>query len=198
MDNSPNLPAKARSTQVAGSPTSYSQRLKPADPRAVVGLLTACLALVRPVGMQQADADTWLRVAAGEVAHIPFELLDEACRVARRTCTHHAQIVPTIIRESSDHLAMLQTLGARRSPDEVPALPTPPIIPPAPEEVRELAAVIGKAADKFRAVESDRWAERRAERAALYPTVKVDPNAPRTLAELVARMDARDEGEVLQ
>lgn len=147
--------------------------------------------------MQQADADTWLRVAAGEVAHLPFELLDEACRVARRTCTHHAQIVPCIIRESAERLATLQSLAAPMVRHE-PALPAPDVELPAIEEVRELQAIIGRAAKQFSISQNERWADRRKERASLYPQVKVDPDAPRTLAELVAGWDAAASGEALQ
>lgn len=77
----------------------------------MVGLITACLALVRPVGMPQSEADAWLRVAAQEVADLPLELIDEGCRAARRTCTHHAQIVPTIIRETEERLAIMRKLA---------------------------------------------------------------------------------------
>lgn len=167
----------------------------------MLGMLTACMALVRPVGMPQSELEDWLRVAGAEVADLPFELLDEACRVARRTCTHHSQIVPTIIRESAEHMAILKTLAAPAPWDEVDALPAPPIIPPTADDLHELQAIIDKAADKFREVELDRWAERRAERAAQYPRVKVDPDAPRTLTDLTAKWDAErtgEEGDALQ
>ncbi len=68
------------------------------------------------------EADEWIRAAASEVAHLPHDLLDEGCVVARRTCTHHAQIVPTIIRETEDRLATLRRL-AQPERDEPIALP---------------------------------------------------------------------------
>ena len=169
------------------------------SPKVAAALLGTCLLLVRPVGMSDDQAEEWLVIAARAVCHLPLDILKYACGEAQGVATHHGQIVPAILKagntrfdERRRHLAFVEDFKL------APALPAPPIIPPAPEEVRELAAVIGKAADKFRAVESDRWAERRAERAALYPTVKVDPNASRTLAELVAGWDAAASGEVLQ
>lgn len=63
-----------------------------------MALLTSCLALVRPVGLSDDNARDWLRVAAMEVAHVPADMLRDACSEARRTCTHHGQIVPAIIK----------------------------------------------------------------------------------------------------
>ena len=65
-------------------------------------MLSACLALVKPVGMGNEDAQAWLRVAAGELAHLPPDMLAKGCATARQTCTHHGQIVPTILKDVAE------------------------------------------------------------------------------------------------
>jgi len=67
-------------------------------------MLTTCLALVKPVGMSQADTDAWLVTAAREVAYLPKDILENACSKARRTVTYHGQIVPAIIKEGEEQL----------------------------------------------------------------------------------------------
>lgn len=70
-----------------------------ASPQEVVALLTSCLALVRPVGMTEDEAEDWLSVALGVVAEYSATSLRLAARKAQKTCTHHAQIVPAIVKE---------------------------------------------------------------------------------------------------
>lgn len=62
--------------------------------------------MVRPVGLSDDNARDWLRVAAGEVSGIHADLLELACAEARRTCTHHGQIVPTIIKHSAEWMSL--------------------------------------------------------------------------------------------
>ena len=57
-----------------------------------------------------------LTVAATELRDIPLDLLDIAASAARRTCTHHGQVVPTIIRESDEVMAMRRTRAACERP----------------------------------------------------------------------------------
>lgn len=67
----------------------------------VIKHLTACLALVRPVGMNDDMATEWLAVAANEVlgfAEQRPEQFMSACGRVRRECTHHGQIVPNILK----------------------------------------------------------------------------------------------------
>lgn len=78
--------------------------LQPSGATEAVALITSCLALVKPVGMSGDDAHAWLIVAAGEVSHLPRDILEAACAAARRTCTHHGQIVPAILKDSTDWL----------------------------------------------------------------------------------------------
>lgn len=47
--------------------------------------------------MSEDAATEWLAVAAGEVANMRPTVLKAACAEARKTCTHHGQIIPTIL-----------------------------------------------------------------------------------------------------
>lgn len=95
------LPAKQPAKLLTASQQNLAkaqEAVKPAPIAETVASLASCLALVRPVGMAQGDADEWLRVAAREIAHLPSEMLTYGCSVARKNCTHHGQIIPTIIK----------------------------------------------------------------------------------------------------
>lgn len=92
-----------------------------------MALLTSCLALVRPVGMSESEAEDWLGVALGEVASYPADVLAIGAQEARRTSTHHAQIVPTICRECD--AIMAQRLRIARLP-HVPRQDVPRLTPP--------------------------------------------------------------------
>ena len=78
--------------------------MAPSPVTEAVALLTTCLALVKPVGMSGDDARAWLTVAAGEVKHLPRDILEAACAEARKTCTHHGQIIPAILKEGEERL----------------------------------------------------------------------------------------------
>jgi hypothetical protein len=60
--------------------------------------LTACLALVAPVGMTEESRREWLAVAWDTLRHIAPDDLARCARIARQTCDHPAKIVPAIIR----------------------------------------------------------------------------------------------------
>lgn len=69
----------------------------------VIVELTRCLALVRPVSMTDALASEWLTEAASQVmgyAEQRTASFLSACDRARRTCTHHGQIVPEILSKA--------------------------------------------------------------------------------------------------
>lgn len=95
--------------------------------------LTACLALVRPVGMSPDEARDWLTVAAQEVMHFPPRILSAACLSARRSCTHHAQIVPHIVAEADAEWQRQARLD-EYAPRHIIALPSakyePEALPP--------------------------------------------------------------------
>ena len=64
--------------------------------------LQRCLALVRPVGMTDSAARDWLAAAVAELRNIPPSILARACDEARKTVTHHGQIIPAIIAASNE------------------------------------------------------------------------------------------------
>jgi hypothetical protein len=84
------------------------------------------------------DQQAWLRVAAKELAHLPPDILADACAKARRTCTHHGQIVPAIIKESADWIALRK--NAARNSEPVEALPKPDRWVPEPGELERIKA----------------------------------------------------------
>lgn len=86
--------------------------MDPCEPGEALALLSACLTLVRPVGMTNGEVEDWLSVAARTVAHLPVDILDKACLEARRTCTHYAQIVPAVLAYGDQELAERRELRA--------------------------------------------------------------------------------------
>ena len=59
--------------------------------------LAACFALVRPVGMTEDAATEWLAVAAHELAGYKQWMVESGLKAARKTSTHHGQIIPKAI-----------------------------------------------------------------------------------------------------
>ncbi len=113
-----------------------------------MALLTTCLALVRPVGFTDDNARDWLRVAGQEIAYLPLDILRDACAEARRTATHHAQIVPAIIKAGD------QRWNERSRIDEfVRGFDAPRLPPPAPWQptTDELDAIKRQVADSLSA-----------------------------------------------
>ena len=101
-----------------------------ASPQEVVALLTSCLALVRPVGMTEDEAEDWLSVAMGAVAEYPASSLRVAARKAQKTCTHHAQIVPAIVQHCETNAAPKVWQGAWANiPEQMLAAPSVPQLP---------------------------------------------------------------------
>ena len=90
---------RAMTTQAValrGQPSAHS----PLSRGEIINELSSCLALVKPVGMSDAMATEWLAVAAGELLDLTRNALKAGCAHARRTCSHHAQIVPTVLAEA--------------------------------------------------------------------------------------------------
>lgn len=95
-------------------------------------------------------------VAAGEVAHIHADLLTEACAEARRTCTHHGQIVPKIVKETADRMdarrreesARQQLAEDERRRREQAALPKAAKWEPTADEIEQIKR---EAAERLRA-----------------------------------------------
>ena len=99
--------------------------------------LSACLALVRPVGMNDDAATEWLTVAMATVAAFAEQrpaLFRYACRQVRSQVSHHGQIVPKIMANS------LFDWERKSGITELPvrAKPVQQIKPP--EDVRRLIA----------------------------------------------------------
>lgn len=113
--------------------------VEPTDAGRAVALIGTCLALVKPVGMGDADAKTWLRLAAQEVRHLPIDILTESCAAARKVCTHHGQIVPAIIKAGDDWLASRRKLVRHNEAmSPAPQLPAPPPWLPTQEELDQI------------------------------------------------------------
>lgn len=126
-------------------PAISGQRWRPSSPGPeAVGLLTTCLALVRPVGFTDDNARDWLRVAAQEIAYLPLEVLREACGEARRTATHHAQIIPAIIKFADQRLGEVRRIDAFVEGFQQPALPKPDPWKPTQSELDELKAKVAE------------------------------------------------------
>lgn len=96
--------------------------LRPHRSGKVVEVLTRCLALVKPVGMTDADAEAWLSAAADEVREVPADLLERAARDVRQTCTHHGQIVPAIFGNVRETWRLRKEARERLAPKPPTAL----------------------------------------------------------------------------
>lgn len=106
----------------ARRPGNSGSASRPASPAQAAALLTACLALVRPVGMGDDEAEEWLGAAVSALGTVRIGALDRACLEARRTCTHHSQIVPTIA-------AVIDADSAERARIAEWTRPAPPALP---------------------------------------------------------------------
>lgn len=94
--------------------------------------MTRCLALVRPVGMNDDMASDWLAAAAAEVAHLSDFAFREGCAKARRDCTHHGQIIPTLLKAGEAAAPPYRRddgWSGYEFPKPQPALPAPDLTP---------------------------------------------------------------------
>jgi hypothetical protein len=78
--------------------------------------------------MGETETVEWLNVAAGTVSHYPPDVLDHATAEARRTCTHHSQIVPAIIEAADERMAHHRRMAELSAPVDLPKLPPPPAL----------------------------------------------------------------------
>ncbi len=72
------------------------EKYRQATPQEIIILLTPCLMLCAPSGMQESERTAWYKAAVMTVNHIPLSILRRACEQARRSCDHPAKIVPFI------------------------------------------------------------------------------------------------------
>ena len=61
--------------------------------------MNRALALVRPVSMSDDTASDWLAAAVAETADMSDYAFQAAVAKARKTCTYHGQIIPTVTAE---------------------------------------------------------------------------------------------------
>lgn len=101
--------------------------------------LTACLALVAPVGMTEEARRDWLAVAWGTLKHLPADVLESGCRVARETCDHPSKIVPAIIASTKDQMRLHREAREWSEPQQ--ALPRPDYV--TPEQAAEILKEFG-------------------------------------------------------
>ena len=97
--------------------------------------------------MSSEDAQAWLRVAASELSHLPSEMLAKGCAAARKTCTHHGQIVPAVLKEVGEWYDMVAE-GARiagRRSQALAALAEPERWTPSQAELAQIKAEVAKA-----------------------------------------------------
>lgn len=105
-------------------PTEYSERLRPASAETFRNELTACLALVAPVGMTEEARGEWLAVAWETLKHLPPDLLARGCSKARAVCDHPSKIVPAIIAETEEQMKWRRS--AVHADEPSPPAPVPP------------------------------------------------------------------------
>jgi hypothetical protein len=115
------------------------ERLKPATSDVFRNELTACLALVVPVGMTEEGRREWLVVAWATLKHLPADVLSFGCKAARESCDHPSKIVPTIIAETQEMMRWRR--DAVRDEEPPAQLPEPDYC--TPEQAREILAEFG-------------------------------------------------------
>lgn len=118
--------------------------LAPAEPKLLIAELASCLTLVAPSGMTADDRTEWLKVARMTVGDIPAGPFRNACKEARRTCRFANEIVPTIVRESTEQSGWIR-MRVRYAREDLEkfdqlALPQPEYVKP--EEVRQILAEV--------------------------------------------------------
>lgn len=115
--------------------------LQPATREQFAVELTACLALVVPVGMTEEARREWLSVAWQTLKHLPADLLSVGCMEARKTADHPSKIVPAIAGYAEERLAARKRLDR----DYPVALPAPRANPNycTPEEASEILKQYG-------------------------------------------------------
>jgi hypothetical protein len=115
--------------------------LEPATAEQFAGELTACLALVVPVGMTEEARREWLAVAWGTLKHLPADLLSAGCKEARKSADHPSKIVPAITAYAESRLEQRRRI--RREFSDAPRLAAPTPDYCTPEEAAEILASLG-------------------------------------------------------
>lgn len=105
--------------------------------------LGACLALVSPSGMPDANRAEWLKVAHMTLADVPADLLTRGCNEARKRCRFPSEIVPTII-QTIERQWNWRLADDREARMKVLPQPEPEYV--SAEEIRKLIKSIGSGA----------------------------------------------------
>jgi hypothetical protein len=102
--------------------------------------LTACLALVAPVGMTEENRRDWLAVAWQTLKDIPPDILAAGAKKARLRCDHPSKIVPAIVEETAEAMRWRRE-GNRYSYTALPAPAPQPYC--SPEDAARILAEFG-------------------------------------------------------
>ena len=98
---SPNEPQDKPCTKLAAAKEALrtaESKYRPASLAEAIELLTPCLMLCAPSGMQEADRTAWYKAALMTIGDIPLSYLQHATAAARRVCDHPAKVVPFICK----------------------------------------------------------------------------------------------------
>ena len=112
------------------------EKYRQATPQEIIILLTPCLMLCAPSGMQEGERTAWYKAAVMTINYIPLSILQRACEQARRSCDHPAKIVPFIcnfepeaVRWANDAIhhaqALIDNFNAPRIPKQEKEYITP-------------------------------------------------------------------------
>lgn len=131
-------------TPILGATNSPSSpmSLEPCGAKLGTAELSACLLLVAPTGMREAERKSWLAVARKTLSGMPADLLQQGCAAARRQADHPSKIVPCIFREVGYRWEDRKRWAARREQEEreaaIAKLPKPERPPIPKDETRQL------------------------------------------------------------
>lgn len=132
-------PPMASAPRPAPPSTSSASRLAPASAERFRNELTACLALVAPVGMDEPAKREWLAIAWETLKHLPADILSIGAKAARGKCDHPSKIVPAILAETEELMRWRKTAAKPRP--EFPQIEAPR--PCTPEAAREIMEELG-------------------------------------------------------
>lgn len=136
MDNQDSSATAWEETGAVVRPAAWAGRSTPASAGSsgvrlpsdeeFISILTPCLNLVAPVGMDVDTQDAWLESATMVLADIPVDLLRRGASAAMKVADHHSKIVPAIIAEverlrASDRHVERVWQGADNAPQALPA-----------------------------------------------------------------------------
>lgn len=136
------FPGTGERSMQCSSPSSERQAAGPTD---MARLLTPCLTLVAPVGMDGEQQATWAAAAFKALEGYSVREIEAGAQVAMRKADHPSKIVPLIVKEIEAMGEYSRDTRARPEPIRAPEriLPAPPreIVPP--EETQAILRSVG-------------------------------------------------------